>query len=82
MSGQVKRVVQACHSCAIVKSRRNLAHGQFASVQVGGPRSTFAIDFYEVAESADGHKYVLTVIDLFFFCFFFFFLVGTFLQGF
>ena len=65
MSGQVKRVVQSCHSCAIVKSRRNLAHGQFASVQVGGPRSTFAIDFYEVAESADGHKYVLTVIDLF-----------------
>ena len=54
MSAQVKRVLQACNNCALIQGRRNLAHGQFSSVQFTGPRLAYAIDFYEVAKSAAG----------------------------
>ena len=64
MSAQVKRVVQACNACAINNGRRNLAHGQFSSVQAAGPRTAYAIDFYEVAMSAAGFCWILTIIDL------------------
>jgi hypothetical protein len=49
----------------LVKARRQLAHGQFSSVNYSGPRIAYAIDFYGVAESAGGFKWILTVIDLF-----------------
>ena len=65
MSSQVRRVVAECHSCAVVKPRRNVAHGQFASINYSGPRVAYAIDFYGVAESDAGFKWILTVIDLF-----------------
>ena len=65
MSTQVKRVVQACNACALNNGRRNLAHGQFNSVQPHGPRLAYAIDFYEVATSTAGFCWILTIIDLF-----------------
>ena len=65
MSAQVKRVVRLCTSRPLVGLRRNLKHGQFSSLQYEGPRSAFAFDFYGVARSAEGHEWILTVIDLF-----------------
>jgi hypothetical protein len=65
MAAQVRRVVNECHSCALVKPRRHVSHGQFRSVNYSGPRVAYAIDYYGVAESEDGFKWILTVIDLF-----------------
>ena len=65
MPAQVKRIVEACHECANLKGRRNLAHGQFSSVLHEGPRLALALDFYGVAESAAGYKNILTVMDLY-----------------
>ena len=65
MPSQVKRIVETCSSCAIIKARRNLSHGQFSSMSFSGPRMGYAIDFYEVGESAAGFKWILTIIDMF-----------------
>ena len=65
MTASVRMLVQRCASCALVKARRNLSHGQFASLSFDGPRVAYAMDFYEVAESQDGYKWILTIIDMF-----------------
>ena len=44
---------------------RHVKHGQFSSVQYAGPRTAYAFDFYGVAASSDGYKWILSVIDLF-----------------
>ncbi len=68
MTAAVRKVVQLCSSCALVKARRNLMHGQFASLSFDGPRVAYAMDFYEVAESSAGYNWILTVIDMFSTC--------------
>ena len=40
-------------------------HGQFASLLFEGPRVAYAMDYYEVAESDAGYKWVLTIIDMY-----------------
>ena len=65
MSTTIKRWTQECTECPIYQCRRNLKNNQFSSVIYEGPRTAYAFDFYGIAKSADGHQWVLTVIDLF-----------------
>ena len=64
MSSFVSKQVKLCKVCNLLKCRLNTAHGQFASVEADGPRMEWGIDFMSVAESKDGHRYLLTCTDL------------------
>ena len=64
MSSFVSKQIKLCKVCNLLKCRLNTAHGQFASVESEGPRMEWGIDFMSVAESKDGHRYLLTCTDL------------------
>jgi len=56
--------IKACRPCQLSKATHNLRHGQFRAVTFEGPGEALAMDLYAVAESEDGMREILTVIDL------------------
>ena len=65
MSKDVKRFVEKCAKCIFARQRRNLAHGQFSSREVHGPRQAWALDYVKMARSRNGNNWWLTAMDLF-----------------
>ena len=64
MRKDISSWITECDECPLSKARKTIAHNQYSPTTYRKPRSTYGIDFYGVAESADGHTGVLTAVDL------------------
>ena len=64
MQSYLKSYVRSCVHCVLAKSKLNWAHGRFKAVEYKLPCRAYALDFYSIGETEDGHIGVLTMVDL------------------
>ncbi len=64
MKGAVRKWVIACNLCQELKAKRKCAHQHFRAKVCKAPRTSYGMDFYTVAESEDGYRHILGLIDL------------------
>jgi transposase InsO family protein len=64
MRRQMKRWIQECAGCQLLKAKRKHAHGYFRANVQHKPRTSYAMDFYGVGESKQGYNNILGIIDL------------------
>ena len=64
MKADVRKWLSTCSLCNMLHARKNLAHGHFRANPHSMPRTTWAADYYGVAQSDDGYNNILGYIDL------------------
>ena len=64
MKSNVKKTIDDCEECQTLKAKRKRAHQHFRAKPQHTPRTAYAMDYYGVAESKEGYKNILGVIDL------------------
>ena len=64
MLASIKKIVNGCRLCNVLKKRHNLAHKHFRAKLEQTPRTSYGADFISVQKTKHGFTQILGIIDL------------------